>query len=130
MSKRKFINKNAKREIDKYPMVEVHWVDITSDPSWQSIGQVIKAKLAPCVTKGHLLATSGKVTKVFGDYALKNEETGEIDEVGNTTIIPNSVITKINKLDNIYRKEENMAKKKKKNKKKDKKKKKNKNKRR
>ena len=124
MSKRKFINKNAKREIDKYPMVEVHWVDITSDPSWQSIGQIIKAKLAPCVTKGHLLATSGKVTKVFGDYALKNEETGEIDEVGNTTIIPNSVITKINKLDNIYRKEENMAKKKKK--KKDKKKKKNK----
>ncbi len=103
-------------------MVEVHWVDITSDPSWQSIGQIIKAKLAPCVTKGHLLATSGKVTKVFWDYALKNEETGEIDEVGNTTIIPNSVITKINKLDNIYRKEENMAKKKKKNKKKDKKK--------
>jgi len=98
MAKRKFINKRAKREIDRYPMVEVHWADITSDASWQSVDHLNKAKLSPCVTKGHLLSRAAGLTRVFGDYSLKNEESGEIEEIGNTTIIPNSVITKIKKL--------------------------------
>jgi hypothetical protein len=96
--KRKFINKKAKREIDRYPMVEVHWSDITSDASWQSVDHLAKANLSPCVTKGHLLSQSKGVTRIFGDYSLKNQDSGEIDEIGNTTIIPNSVITKIKKL--------------------------------
>jgi len=79
-------------------MVEVHWADITSDASWQSVDHLNKAKLSPCVTKGHLLSRAAGLTRVFGDYSLKNEESGEIEEIGNTTIIPNSVITKIKKL--------------------------------
>ena len=97
MTKRKFINKKAKREIDRYPMVEVHWNDITSDASWQSADHLNKSQLTPCVTKGHLLSRAAGVTRVFGDYSLKNEASGETDEIGNTTIIPNSVITKIQK---------------------------------
>ena len=96
--KKKFVNKRAKREIDKYPMVEVHWVDITSDSGWQSIESFKKARLAPCVTKGHLVSQSKGLTRIFGDYALKNETSGEIDEIGNATLIPNSVISKIKKL--------------------------------
>ena len=98
MIKRKFINKRAKREIDRYPMVEVHWNDITSDASWQSVDHLNKAKLSLCVTKGHLLSRTAGLTRIFGDYSLKNEQTGEIEEIGNTTIIPNSVITKIQKI--------------------------------
>ena len=55
-------------------------------------------KLPVCVTKGHLLSQKGSITRVFGDYSLKNEETGSIDEIGNTTIIPNSVIVDIKKI--------------------------------
>jgi len=96
--RKKFVNKRAKREIDRYPMVEVKWCDITSDASWQSVDHLQKAKLSPCVTKGHLLSQSKGVTRIFGDYSLKNEENGEIDEVGNTTIIPNSVVQSIKKI--------------------------------
>jgi len=37
------INTKAKREIDKYPLVEVHWYDIVSDSNWQSISACQKA---------------------------------------------------------------------------------------
>ena len=79
-------------------MVEVHWADITSDASWQSVDHLNKSKLSLCVTKGHLLSRTAGLTRIFGDYSLKNEQTGEIEEIGNTTIIPNSVITKIQKI--------------------------------
>ena len=38
------------------------------------------------------------VVRVFGDYALKDEKTGVIDEIANTTIIPKSVIIDIKKI--------------------------------
>jgi len=64
------INTKAKREIDKYPLVEVHWYDIVSDSNWQSISGCIKAKLPPCITKGHLLSQKKGLTRIFGDYIL------------------------------------------------------------
>ena len=55
MIKRKIkINTRAKREIDRYPMVAIYWLDICSDASWQSLEGCKKAKLPICVTKGHL----------------------------------------------------------------------------
>ena len=96
MIKRKIkINTRAKREIDRYPLVAVYWLDICSDASWQSIDGCKKAKLPICVTKGHLLTQSGSITRIFGDYSLSDEESGKIEEIGNTTIIPNSVIVEI-----------------------------------
>ena len=56
------------------------------------------AKLPICTTKGHLLTQSKGITRVFGDYALKDEKTGVIDEIANTTLIPNSVIIEIKKI--------------------------------
>ena len=97
MIKRKItINKKAKNWQDRYPMVSVTWLDILSDSSWQSIEQLLKLKLANCVTKGHLLSQAKGVTRIFGDYSAN--EKGEIEEIGNTTIIPNSVIVKIQKI--------------------------------
>jgi hypothetical protein len=48
------------------------------------------------VTKGHLLSQSKGITRIFGDYSAN--EKGEIEEIGNTTIIPNSVIVSIEKI--------------------------------
>lgn len=99
MVKRKIkMNPKAKREIDRYPLVAVYWLDICSDSSWQSIEGCKKSKLPVCVTKGHLLSQANKITRIFGDYSLADETTGKIEEIGNTTIIPTSVIVEIKKI--------------------------------
>ena len=89
--------KKVKQEIDKYPMVSVEWYDIVSDSSWSSFNDVMKSKLATCITKGHLLSQAKGVTRIFGDYSYNDNKT-EIETIGNTTIIPNSVIKEIKKL--------------------------------
>jgi hypothetical protein len=98
MIKRKFINKKAKREIDRYPLVSVRWSDVVSDSAWNSLSAIAKAKLPVCITKGHLFTQAKGITRVFGDFVLKNEETGEIDEIGNATLIPNCLITEMKKI--------------------------------
>jgi hypothetical protein len=57
----------------------------------------MKSKLATCITKGHLLSQAKGVTRIFGDYSYNDNKT-EIESIGNTTIIPNSVIKEIKKL--------------------------------
>ena len=97
MIKRKIsINKKAKHWRDRYPLVEIQWLDICSDSSWSSLEKVMQMELPVCVSKGHLLSQAKGVTRLFGDYALTNEE--DIDEVGNVTIIPNNVIKSIKKI--------------------------------
>ncbi len=97
MLKRKInINKKAKHWQDRYPMVEVVWSDIVSDSGWQDIEQLKDSKLATCVTKGHLLSQIKGVTRIFGDYSTNDK--GEIEQIGNTTIIPNAVIVSIKKI--------------------------------
>ena len=96
MFKRKItVNKKAKNWQDRYPLVSVQWFDICSDSSWQSIPAAQAAKLPVCVTKGHLLSQSKGITRIFGDYSENDD--GSI-EIGNTTIIPQSVIIEIKKM--------------------------------
>ena len=97
MTKRKLINKKAKLEIDRYPLVEVRWADVVSDSGWQSVVDVHKAKLPECVTKGHLLSQSKGITRIFGDFS-KGKEEGAVEELGNTTLIPNSIIISIKEI--------------------------------
>ena len=97
MRKKIAIPKKVKNQIDKYPMVSVEWFDIVSDSSWSSFSDVKKAKLATCITKGHLLSQTKGVTRIFGDYSYNDSKT-EIETIGNTTLIPNSVIKEIKKL--------------------------------
>jgi hypothetical protein len=92
------INKNKKVDIEKYPMVEVRWTDIVSDPAWISLDDLKNSKLAVCITKGHLLSQKNGITRLFGDYALNEKDPKKIEEVGNSTIIPNSNIIKIKKI--------------------------------
>ena len=97
MTKRKLVNKKAKKEIDRYPLVEVRWRDVVSDAGWQPVIDVHKAKLPECVTKGHLLSQSKGITRIFGDFS-KGKEEGAVEELGNTTLIPNSIIISIKKI--------------------------------
>lgn len=97
MVKRKIkLRKKHKTDIDKYPLVEIRWYDISSDSSWMSIDDLMSMELPECNTKGHLLSQTKGVTRIFGDYAI--DKTGAIDELGNVTIIPTSVIIEIKKI--------------------------------
>ena len=96
MKKKLVINKRAKHWKERYPLVEIHWYDICSDSSWQSLDHLQQAKLPVCVTKGHLLSQTKGVTRGFGDYSENDK--GEIEEIGNSTIIPQCVIKEIKKL--------------------------------
>ena len=97
MKKKISIPKKVRSEIEKYPMVSVEWYDIVSDSSWSTFDQLRKAKLATCMTKGHLLSQTKGVTRVFGDYSF-GDDGKSIESIGNTTVIPNSVIKDIKKL--------------------------------
>ena len=109
MTKKKLVNKKARKEIDRYPLVEVRWADVVSDSAWQAVGDVHKAKLPECVTKGHLLSQSKGITRIFGDFS-KGKEEGSVEELGNTTLIPSSIIISIKEIK--LKKEVTMAKKK------------------
>ena len=97
MKKKISIPKKVRSEIEKYPMVSVEWYDIVSDSSCSTFDQLRKAKLATCITKGHLLSQTKGVTRVFGDYSF-GDDGKSIESIGNTTVIPNSVIKDIKKL--------------------------------
>jgi hypothetical protein len=49
--KRKLINKKAKVEIERYPLVEVEWIDIVSDASWQSLKDLERAQPARVINE-------------------------------------------------------------------------------
>ena len=91
------VPKKIYNEIEKYPMVSVEWFDIVSDSSWSSFEQIKNSTLATCITKGHLLSQSKGITRIFGDYSL-SEDKKRIETIGNSTIIPNSVIKEIKKI--------------------------------
>tara|TARA_R100001086_G_C11741681_1_gene232650 strand:- start:191 stop:502 length:312 start_codon:yes stop_codon:yes gene_type:complete len=91
------IPKKIFEEIEKYPMVCCEWYDIVSNSSWSSFEEVKKSELATCITKGHLLSQSKGITRIFGDYSLSDDKK-KIETIGNTTLIPNSVIKSIKKI--------------------------------
>ena len=95
--KKILIPKKIKNEIEKYPMVSIEWFDILSNSSWSSFDELKKQKLPTCITKGHLFSQSKGITRVFGDFSLADNNK-DIETIGNTTIIPNSVILKITKI--------------------------------
>lgn len=101
MSKRKIkkitIPKKIYQDIDKFPMVSVEWYDIVSQSGWRDFKDLQKEELATCITKGHLFSQSKGITRIFGDYSM-DESKEKIENIGNTTIIPNSVIKEIKKI--------------------------------
>jgi len=62
------------------------------------LGTAIVITLGNGVVANNLLSQSKGITRIFGDYSLKDNSKTDIEEVGNTTIIPNSVIVEIKKI--------------------------------
>lgn len=89
--------KNLGNDISDYPFVEIRWMDIEGDSGWSDTKSLKRSKLPICVSKGYLLSQSKGVTRIFTDYIETKEKT-TFDNIGNTTIIPTSVIESIRKI--------------------------------
>ena len=89
--------KTLGNDISKYPFVEIEWLDIEGDAGWSDTKSLNKLKLPVCVSKGYLVSQKNGVTRIFTDY-IKTKDKPTFDNIGNTTIIPTSVIISIKKL--------------------------------
>jgi hypothetical protein len=85
-------------DITKYPFVEIEWADIEGDAGWSDTRALNKSKLPICVSRGYLVSQTKGITRLFGDYIRSKDKTTEFETIGNTTIIPTSVIQNIKKL--------------------------------
>ena len=90
--------KSLGSDISKYPFVEIEWQDIEGDAGWSDTRALNKSKLPICVSRGYLVSQTKGVTRLFGDYIRTKDKTTEFETIGNTTIIPTSVIQNIKKL--------------------------------
>ena len=89
--------KTLGNDISKYPFVEIEWLDIEGDAGWSDTKSLNKLKLPVCVSKGYLVSKKNGVTRIFTDY-IKTKDKPTFDNIGNTTIIPTSVIESIKKI--------------------------------
>ena len=89
--------KSLGSDISKYPFVEIEWADIEGDAGWSSTKTLNRAKLPTCVSKGYLVSQKNGVTRIFTDY-IKTKDKETFEDIGNTTIIPTSVIQSIRKI--------------------------------
>ena len=89
--------KTLGNDISKYPFVEIEWLDIEGDAGWSDPKSLNKEKLPVCVSKGYLVSQKKGVTRIFTDY-IKTKDKPTFDNIGNTTIIPTSVIESIKKI--------------------------------
>jgi len=89
--------KSLGNNISDYPFVEIEWLDIEGNAGWCTTKDLNKEKLPTCVSKGYLVSQKNGVTRIFTDY-IKTKEQPTFDSIGNTTIIPTSVIKSIKKI--------------------------------
>ena len=97
----KILNFNFKllgNDITKYPFVEIKWCDIEGDAGWSDTKNLNQQILPVCVSKGYLLSQSKGITRIFSDYIQNKDKPHLIDNIGNTTIIPTSVIQSIKQI--------------------------------
>ena len=90
--------KSLGSDISKYPFVEIEWADIEGDAGWSDTRALNKSKLPICVSRGFLVSQKNGITSRFGDYISTKDKPLEFETIGNTTIIPTSVIQSIKKL--------------------------------
>jgi hypothetical protein len=76
-----------------YQFVHVYWIDIQSDSSWRSVEDVKEDDLPRCLSTGFLISDDDEMIRIVSDFNFKDD--GSIDECGNSTIIPKSVVQEI-----------------------------------
>ena len=90
--------KSLGNKIEAYPFVEIEWADIEGDAGWSNTKNLNKSKLPTCVSKGYLLSQKNGITRIFVDFIRSKNNKETFEDVGNTTIIPTSVIQSIRKI--------------------------------
>ena len=73
-----------------YKFVHVYWIDIVSDSGWKSIEDLKEEKLPRCLSTGFLISDEEDVVRLVSDFNFNDD--GTIDDCGNSTIFPKSVI--------------------------------------
>ena len=86
--------KKLGKNIEDYPFVEIEWQDIEGDAGWSSTKLLKLVKLPICVSKGYLVSQQLGITRIFTDY-IKTKDKDTFEDIGNTTLIPTSVIQSI-----------------------------------
>ncbi|MAG48847.1 hypothetical protein CMO86_04015 [Candidatus Woesearchaeota archaeon] len=77
-----------------YKLVQVHWLDISSDSTWRSVEDVKSENLARSISTGYLISDEDdELVRIVSDFNFKDD--GTIYECGNSTIIPKNVITEV-----------------------------------
>ena len=89
--------KSLGNNIDAYPFVQIEWLDIEGDAGWSDTRALNKLSLPVCVSKGYLASQKNGITRIFTDF-IKTKDKETFETIGNTTIIPTSVIQSIKKL--------------------------------
>ena len=89
--------KSLGNKIEAYPFVEIEWCDIEGNAGWSDTKELNKEELPTCVSKGYLVSQKNVVTRIF-TYYIKTKNKLTFDSIGNTTIIPTSVIQSIKKI--------------------------------
>ena len=89
--------KSLGSDISKYPFVVIECLDIEGDAGWSDTRALNKLKLPICVSKGYLVSQKNGITRIFTDF-IKTKDKETFENIGNTTIIPTSVIQSIKKL--------------------------------
>ena len=64
-----------------------------SDSSWRSVEDVKEDDLPRCLSTGFLISDDDEMIRIVSDFNFKDD--GSIDECGNSTIIPKSVVQEI-----------------------------------
>jgi len=89
--------KSLGNKIEAYPFVVIEWLDIEGDAGWSDTRALHKLSLPICVSKGYLASQKNGITRLFTDY-IKTKDKETFETIGNTTIIPTSVIKSIRKI--------------------------------
>ncbi len=79
-----------------YKFVHVYWIDIQSDSSRRSVEDVKEDTLPRCLSTGFLISDDEDMIRLVSDFNFK--EDGNIDECGNSTIIPKCVVQEIKEI--------------------------------
>jgi len=78
-----------------YSKVRVEWIDILSDSGWANDREFDKMKLSYPINEGWLYSKDKKSIKLFASYDRDDDGTLTF---GDRTMIPTSVVRKIQKL--------------------------------
>jgi len=89
--------KSLGSDISKYPFVVIEWFDVEGDAGWSDTRSLNKLSLPVCVSQGYLASQKNGITRIFTDY-IKTKDKETFETIGNTTIIPTSLIQSIRKI--------------------------------